>query len=131
MNWTGNEEWLEADGLGGFASGMVDGIRTRRYHGLLLTAQTPPTGRIMLVNGFEAWVQTPTGTFFLTSQHYAPDVVYPEGSGYLEAFEPASWSRFWNTWAPPGSGTSRKSPMATHPINPTAARCRPGVWAKC
>ena len=29
-------EWLEADGLGGFASGTVDGIRTRRYHALLL-----------------------------------------------------------------------------------------------
>ncbi|MGH7004078.1 MAG: glycogen debranching enzyme N-terminal domain-containing protein, partial [Alphaproteobacteria bacterium] len=24
-------EWLEADGLGGFASGTVAGIRTRRY----------------------------------------------------------------------------------------------------
>jgi hypothetical protein len=31
-------EWLEADGLGGFASGTVDGIRTRRYHALLLSA---------------------------------------------------------------------------------------------
>ncbi|TMA37779.1 MAG: hypothetical protein E6J79_09235, partial [Deltaproteobacteria bacterium] len=29
-------EWLEADGLGGFASGTVSGIRTRRYHALLL-----------------------------------------------------------------------------------------------
>ena len=31
-------EWLEADGLGGFASGTVSGTRTRRYHALLLTA---------------------------------------------------------------------------------------------
>lgn len=43
-------EWLEADGLGGFASGTVSGIRTRRYHALLLTATTPPTGRYVLVN---------------------------------------------------------------------------------
>jgi hypothetical protein len=49
-------EWLEADGLGGFASGTVSGVRTRRYHGLLLVATTPPTGRMMLVNGFDAWV---------------------------------------------------------------------------
>ena len=47
-------EWLEADGLGGFASGTVSGIRTRRYHGLLVPATTPPAGRIVLVNGFEA-----------------------------------------------------------------------------
>src|SRR5262249_27138784 len=38
-------EWLEADGLGGFASGKVSGIRTRRYHALLLTATTPPPAR--------------------------------------------------------------------------------------
>jgi Glycogen debranching enzyme N terminal len=25
-------EWLEADGLGGFASGTASGVRTRRYH---------------------------------------------------------------------------------------------------
>lgn len=37
-------EWLEADELGGFASGTVGGWRTRRYHALLLTATTPPTG---------------------------------------------------------------------------------------
>lgn len=40
-----SQAWLEADGLGGFASGTVSGIRTRRYHALLLTATTPPTGR--------------------------------------------------------------------------------------
>ena len=52
-------EWLEADGLGGFASGTTNGIRTRRYHALLLTAVTPPTGRIVLVNGFDVSVDTP------------------------------------------------------------------------
>ena len=51
-------EWLEADGLGGFASGTSSGVRTRRYHALLLTATTPPTGRIVLVNGFDACADT-------------------------------------------------------------------------
>ena len=54
-------EWLEADGLGGFASGTTAGVRTRRYHALLLTAMTPPTGRVVLVNGCDAWVDTPAG----------------------------------------------------------------------
>jgi len=58
-------EWLEADGLGGFASGTTAGIRTRRYHALLLTAVTPPTGRLILVNGFDAWVDAPAGSFAL------------------------------------------------------------------
>ena len=52
------DEWLEADGLGGFASGTVSGIRTRRYHALLLTATKPPAGRLVLVNGFDASVET-------------------------------------------------------------------------
>ena len=65
-------EWLEADGLGGFASGTVAGVRTRRYHALLLAATTPPTGRIVLVNGFDAWLQTAGGQQALTTQRYAP-----------------------------------------------------------
>ena len=51
-------EWLEPDGLGGFASGTASGIRTRRYHAVLLAATTPPTGRMVLVNGFDAWLDT-------------------------------------------------------------------------
>jgi hypothetical protein len=39
-----SSEWLEADGLGGFASGTTTGIRTRRYRALLLTATAPPAG---------------------------------------------------------------------------------------
>ena len=50
-------EWLEADGRGAYASGTVSGIRTRRYHALLMTATSPPTGRVALVNGVEAWLE--------------------------------------------------------------------------
>ena len=35
-------EWLETDGLGGFASGPGSGPRTRRYHALLVTSRNPP-----------------------------------------------------------------------------------------
>ena len=50
-------EWLEADGLGGFASGTPCGLATRRYHGLLCVATTTPTGRRMLVKDLEAWIE--------------------------------------------------------------------------
>lgn len=84
-------EWLETDGQGGFASGTVCGVRTRRYHGLLVTATTPPTGRMMLVNGFDALVETDAGTFNLTSQRYAPDVLHPAGVSRLEQFQQSPW----------------------------------------
>ena len=84
-------EWLEADGIGGFASGTVGGIRTRRYHALLLSATTPPTGRVVLVNGLEAWIEGAAGTSALTTQRYAPDVVYPNGAEHLAAFTRDPW----------------------------------------
>lgn len=84
-------EWLEADGLGGFASGTASGIRTRRYHGALLVATTPPTGRVLLVNGYDAWVESDAGTFFLSSQKYLPDVVHPDGARRIEGFSADPW----------------------------------------
>src|ERR1700720_2955985 len=89
-----NAEWLEADGLGGFASGTVSGIRTRRYHALLLTATTPPAGRMVLVNGFDAWVETPTRTFAISSQRYAPDVIHHNGASLIKSFEYQPWPRW-------------------------------------
>jgi len=93
-------EWLEADGLGGFASGSATGERTRRYHALLLAATTPPTGRFVLVNGLDAEVETPAGRFALSSQRYAPGVVSPDGATRLVRFEAEPWPRW--TYALPG-----------------------------
>jgi predicted glycogen debranching enzyme len=87
-------EWLETDGLGGFASGTVGGIRTRRYHALLLTASTPPTGRFVLVNGLDAWLETPGGTYPLSSHLYPPDVVYPDGAKRIDDFTTDPWPRW-------------------------------------
>ena len=87
-------EWLEADGLGGFASGTVGGVRTRRYHALLLVARTPPTSRMVLVNGCDAWVRTGGRSFALSSQLYAPEVVEPDGRERLEAFTADPWPRW-------------------------------------
>jgi predicted glycogen debranching enzyme len=95
-------EWLEADGLGGFASGTTAGIRTRRYHALLLTATTPPTGRVVLVNGFDGWVDTPGGVFAISTQRYAPGVLHPDGASYLTAFTDAPWPT-WRYDLPDGT----------------------------
>lgn len=94
-------EWLEADGLGGFASGTTSGIRTRRYHAVLLAASRPPTGRYVLVNGFEALVRTPAGHFTLTPQRYAGGVA-TGNQGFVESFEPEPWPR-WECMLPDGT----------------------------
>jgi predicted glycogen debranching enzyme len=64
-------EWLETDGLGGFASGTTSGIRTRRYHALLLAAAAPPADRRVLVQGFVARLETPQGSVEFWPQVYA------------------------------------------------------------
>lgn len=84
-------EWLESDSLGGFASGTVGGIRTRRYHAVLLSATTPPTGQLVLVNGFQAWIEGRSGSFPISTQRYAPDVRYPDGFSYIVGFTATPW----------------------------------------
>jgi len=91
-------EWLEADGRGGFASGTAALERTRRYHALLLAAASPPADRFALVNGLEAWVETPRGRFAISSQRYAggdgAGVLYPDGLSRLAGFRPDPWPRW-------------------------------------
>jgi predicted glycogen debranching enzyme len=43
-------EWLVTNGLGGYASGAISGVVTRRYHGLLISALPTPLGRVVMLN---------------------------------------------------------------------------------
>lgn len=95
-------EWLEADGLGGFACGTAAGVRTRRYHALLLTATRPAAGRTVLVNGLEASVETAAGRYDLGTQRYAPDVVHPRGFERIAAFTSEPWP-CWTLRLPDGT----------------------------
>jgi predicted glycogen debranching enzyme len=83
-------EWLETDGLGGFASGTAGLVRTRRYHALLMRALTP-SRRFVLVNGFDAFITTPDGRFALSAQRYRSSVTAPDGIARLESFSTTPW----------------------------------------
>jgi len=95
-------EWLEPDGLGGYASGTTGGLRTRRYHALLQVATTPPTGRMALVNGLDAWIEGATADGqaaapeFLSRQRYVPGIVAPAEGAALESFVAEPWPTW--TW---------------------------------
>jgi predicted glycogen debranching enzyme len=54
-------EWLVTNGLGGFASGTVAGVPTRRYHGLLISALPTPLGRTVMFNHLTEWLRLPGG----------------------------------------------------------------------
>ena len=55
-------EWLVTNGIGGFASGTIPGVMTRRYHGLLIAALPNPRGRTMMLNHLNERVTLADGT---------------------------------------------------------------------
>lgn len=79
-------EWLVTNGLGGFASGSVGGPRTRRYHGLLVAALTPPSARTVLATDVLESLMLPEGAIALHASRWRGDVLSPRGFEHLEAF---------------------------------------------
>ncbi len=80
-----SREWLETNGIGGFACGTISGANTRRYHGILTPATNPPLGRITMVSKFEETLIIDGNTYQLSSNQY-PNSVDPEGYKYLKSF---------------------------------------------
>ncbi|NOT46734.1 MAG: glycogen debranching protein [Acidobacteria bacterium] len=80
-----SREWLETNGIGGFASGTISGANTRRYHGLLTAAIRPPLGRITVLSKFEETIEFDGGKFDLSSDQF-PGVVSPRGYLSLKEF---------------------------------------------
>src|SRR5687767_15856410 len=52
-------EWLVTNGLGGYASGTVAGVVTRRYQGLLIASLPAPLGRLVMLNHLLERVRLP------------------------------------------------------------------------
>jgi predicted glycogen debranching enzyme len=78
-------EWLEANGLGGWASSTLAGAHTRRYHGLLVAATQPPVGRMVLLSKLDETVTLGGRRFELGCNRY-PGAVHPRGFQYLQSF---------------------------------------------
>lgn len=78
-------EWLETNGLGGFASSTIVGLNTRRYHGLLTAATKPPVGRVVLLSKFEEVFIVDGRRYDLSTNQY-PGTVHPQGFQLQTAF---------------------------------------------
>ena len=73
-------EWLVTNGLGGYASGTVSGICTRRYHGLLVAALQSPFGRMMMFNHIAEEISLSNGTRAILSGEAPHDPNSPEAA---------------------------------------------------
>ncbi len=78
-------EWLETNGLGGYASSTVSGVHTRRYHGLLTAALQPPVGRYVLLSKFDEALIVNGERFEFSANEY-PGVFHPDGARFLREF---------------------------------------------
>src|ERR1051326_2393862 len=83
-------EWLETNGLGGFACGTIAGANTRRYHGLLTAALNPPGGRMLLLSKLEETLILGGRRIGLSTNEYATNeyvgAIHPEGYLLLSDF---------------------------------------------
>src|ERR1700756_2549168 len=78
-------EWLETNGLGGFASSTIINLNTRRYHGLLMAATKPPGGRLLLLAKLEETLVIGGRRYELAVNRH-PGVIHPHGHEYLKEF---------------------------------------------
>ena len=78
-------EWLETNGLGGFASGTVSGANTRRYHGLLVASLHPPGDRFVTLSKLEETVLVGKQYFELAANQF-PETINPKGHYLIQEF---------------------------------------------
>ena len=116
-------EWLVTNGIGGFASGTVANMLTRRYHGLLMAALKPPLGRTLLLTKLDETAEydgiyPESGRFYpLFTNRWEDGTV--EGNGYvnIDRFHLEGTTPVWTfalanallekrIWMQPGANTT-------------------------
>ncbi len=80
-----SREWLETNGLGGFASSTITGANTRRYHAMLIAATKPPVGRVVLLSKLEETLLVDDRRIDLATNEYTA-AVHPHGLQFLVGF---------------------------------------------
>jgi predicted glycogen debranching enzyme len=81
-------EWLLADGLGGYACGTVAGLRTRRYHGLLMAATAPAgAARMLALAALDAVVVVGDARIRLATHEWTGGAVDPRGHELVARFD--------------------------------------------
>ena len=112
------KEWLETNGVGGWASSSLAGAHTRRYHGLLVAATNPPVGRMVMVSKLDEALGIGGMRYELGCNRY-PSVVSPRGFTHLVSFTRDLFPQFDYE---AGGVRIRKTVAAVHGENTTLIR---------
>ena len=79
-------EWLVADGVGGYAMGTVAGLRTRRYHGLLVVAAGSPANRMLGLVALDPVLVLGDARIRLATDEWDDWSIDPRGHELLSSF---------------------------------------------
>jgi len=79
-------EWWLGNGIGGYASGTISGVLTRRYHGLLVAPIHPPLGRSLLFAKADAVLRDGETETPLHANQWAGGLCVPQGQASIESF---------------------------------------------
>ena len=86
LNSARSREWLVTNGIGGYASGTIAGMVTRRYHSLLMAALQPPLGRTLLLTKFDETALYDGVSYPLFSNQWSAEEIEPHGYQQIETF---------------------------------------------
>ena len=78
-------EWLETNGLGGYASSTILNCNTRKYHGLLVSQLYDPLGKFVLLSDIEDTISLNQNEYVLSS-HFYPNTTDVCGHAFLDSF---------------------------------------------
>jgi predicted glycogen debranching enzyme len=81
-----DHEWIVTNGLGGYASGTIAGLNTRRFHGWLIAALPAPHGRMMMLNQIEETVCVEDRKYWLTADDLSRATHSDTVSPFLKSF---------------------------------------------
>ena len=82
-----SREWLVTNGLGGYASGTIGNVNTRRYHGMLVSAEAEPLGRMIIVKNLSEQLRfSYNKAVSITGEEREPGVIDIPGAGQLREF---------------------------------------------
>ena len=95
LNAAEQREWLVTNSLGGFASGTVAGLMTRRYHGLLVAALNPPLARTLLVSKIDETATYSGQAYALATNRWRGGPLDPQGYRLMERFRLEGTTPVW------------------------------------
>lgn len=90
-----SREWLVTNGLGGYASGTLLGVGTRRYHGLFIPNLPAPRGRIVLIPRLDEEVHCDHRVVHLGGAEFVDDRMEGETALFLQEFRHEQQTPIW------------------------------------